>query len=235
MGVRIGIDVGGTFTKAVVVDGATAALLSKATTPTTHHAPEGVAAGVVEAFAAALAQAEVQPTDVELVVLSTTQAVNALLEGDVAPVGIVGLAPAAEQKDAIKRTRLDAVQLTPDRKLPVLHAFLTTETLSSDRARATVQDLAARGAQAIAVSGAFSVEDPAAELVVLEEARALGLPATAGHEMSGLYGLEVRTTTAAVNASILPHMAKTIGWVEQSIRRAGIEAPWGRGGRPPRR
>jgi len=81
---RIGIDVGGTFTKAVLLDGESGRLFRKVTVPTTHDADTGVARGVVQAFRHVLTDSDVSPGDVELVVLSTTQAVNALLEGDVA-------------------------------------------------------------------------------------------------------------------------------------------------------
>src|SRR5262249_61571324 len=47
---RIGIDVGGTFTKAVVLDDDTHEIVAQAVVPTTHTAAEGVAAGVIEAF-----------------------------------------------------------------------------------------------------------------------------------------------------------------------------------------
>jgi N-methylhydantoinase A len=87
VGIRVGIDVGGTFTKAVAIESASGALVGKVTVPTTHHAPEGVARGLVEAFSSLLQRTGIAVGRIELVVLSTTQAVNALLEGDVAPVG----------------------------------------------------------------------------------------------------------------------------------------------------
>ncbi len=225
MGVRIGIDVGGTFTKAAVVDTITGELMGKATVPTSHHAREGVAHGVVDVFREGLARAGVGTGLVELVVLSTTQAVNALLEGDVAPVGVVGLSRTSQQRDAFKRTQVGPVKLSLERDLPVYHAFLTTEDLDAAAVEGAIEDLVDRGARSIVASAAYAVEDPEPEREVLEAARRLGVPATAGHEMSGLYGLEVRTLTAAVNASILPKMAKTIEWVESSMRLAGLEAP----------
>jgi len=77
--VRIGIDVGGTFTKAVVLDDDTHEIIAQAVVATTHTAAEGVAAGVIEAFRRSLASARVTPTEVVFIAHSTTQASTALL------------------------------------------------------------------------------------------------------------------------------------------------------------
>ena len=89
MSVRVGVDVGGTFTKAIAFDTAQSTVIADAIVPTTHDHVDGVAAGVVEVVSRLAA--EVGPERVELVTHSTTQAVNALLEGDVAKVGMVGM------------------------------------------------------------------------------------------------------------------------------------------------
>src|SRR2546422_9382114 len=93
--VRIGIDVGGTFTKAVMVDDDTHAIVGQAVVPTSHTAREGVAAGGIEAFRRGLAGAAVSPGDVVFIAHSTTQATNAPLEGDVAAVGVLRMGPGA--------------------------------------------------------------------------------------------------------------------------------------------
>ena len=46
-GVRMGIDVGGTHTKAVAIDNETHEIIGKSSVKTTHDDPRGVAAGVV--------------------------------------------------------------------------------------------------------------------------------------------------------------------------------------------
>ncbi|HDT7362880.1 TPA: hypothetical protein RDU77_003299, partial [Enterococcus faecium] len=48
--VRMGIDVGGTHTKAVAIDNATHEIIGKSSVKTTHNDVRGVAAGVVQSF-----------------------------------------------------------------------------------------------------------------------------------------------------------------------------------------
>ena len=93
---RIGIDVGGTFTKAVLVDNATREVVGRYSVLTTHADDRGVAKGVVEVFRRVLEHSGVDPEDVIFLAHSTTQATNALLEGDVAPVGVIGTSSPAQ-------------------------------------------------------------------------------------------------------------------------------------------
>lgn len=223
--IRIGVDVGGTFTKAVAVDPESGRLLGRAVVPTTHHTEHGVADGVVAALRAVLASGDVDRQAVQLVMLSTTQAVNALVEGDIVPVGVLALGPRQERRQTIERTRLQQITLAPGRTLAVHHVYLDSEDVTPERLRAALEHLAKRGARALAISAAYAVEDPAVELLALDVAQQLGIPATAGHQLTGLYGLEVRTVTAAMNASILPRMRETTAWVNEALSDAGIDAP----------
>ncbi len=52
-----------------------------------------------------------------------------------------------------------------------------------------------------------------------------GLPSCASTDLSGLYGLELRAVTAAVNASIMPIALRTASYVEEGVNAAGIDAP----------
>ena len=90
-GSRVGIDVGGTFTDVVAIDAATRELVACVKVSTTHDAPEGVAAGIVSGIERLLRDRAIAGADVAFIAHSTTQATNALLEGDLARVGVIGL------------------------------------------------------------------------------------------------------------------------------------------------
>jgi N-methylhydantoinase A len=221
---RVGIDVGGTFTKAVAVCPATRELRAHAAVPTTHAHDHGVAQGVADALRSLLTR--VDGNSIELVAFSTTQAMNALLEGDVGRVGVVGLGEEPNLRPARKRTRVGAIGLAPDRKLETSHTFLdATGGVDGDTLDHALLAFAREGCRAVAVSAAFAVDDPDTEQFVSERAAAHGLPACAGHELSGAYGLETRTISAAINASILPVVERTTTLVASALAEAGLDAP----------
>ena len=62
--VRMGIDVGGTHTKAVAIDNATHEIIGKSSVKTTHDDKYGVATGVVAAFQNCLKENNIAPEDV---------------------------------------------------------------------------------------------------------------------------------------------------------------------------
>lgn len=224
--VRVGIDVGGTFTHAVAVDTERFEVIAGVKVPTTHTARSGVAQGIIESLHELLKQGGLEPSDIALIAHSTTQATNALLEGDVAPVGVLGMGFGAARLVARRETRIEPIEVAPGRYLKTFHRFIDTSyELVEQEIEDHLRAMAAEGARAFVASEAFSVEDPAAELRVLESAQRLGYSATAGHLISQLYGLKVRTRTAVINASMLPKMIETANMTERCVREAGIEAP----------
>jgi N-methylhydantoinase A/oxoprolinase/acetone carboxylase beta subunit len=222
---RIGIDVGGTFTKAVLIDNTTFAVVGRFSVMTTHADARGVAAGVVEVFRNVLARSGVGPQDVVFLAHSTTQATNALLEGDVAAVGILGMAGRVEAVLARSQSSVKEIELAPGRHLRPSHRFLTTDKLDETSVREQLEALRAEGAQVVVASSAFGVDDQSGEELVMRVAGDLGLTVTGGHEITKLYGLTTRTRTAVINASILPKMIDTANMTEQAVREAGIAAP----------
>lgn len=224
MTVRVGVDVGGTFTKAVAYDVAAGAVVGEQVVPTTHDAEDGVAAGVVQVVAALASQLGADA--VEMVTHSTTQAVNALLEGDVATVGMVGLGRSPDLRKSRKRTVDARIEVTAGRPLPTVTEFLdVTAGLTAAEAEAAVDRLVAAGAEAVSVAEAFAPDDAAGERLVRDAAVARGLPVSTSAELTGLYGLELRSVSAALNASILPIALRTAEVVATGVAEAGISGP----------
>ncbi|HBE76497.1 MAG TPA: hydantoinase [Firmicutes bacterium] len=221
---RIGIDVGGTFTDAVLIDDQTYELIGILKYPTTHFAEEGVAAGIVEVIRGIIEKFNINPDDIVFIAHGTTQATNALLEGDVVPVGVIGMGHGKmEELKAKNDTQVGDIELAPGKYLKTFHSYM--DTTKDGNYEQVIQELKNKGCQVIVASAAFSVDDPSAELMVMAKTTAMGIPSAGSHEISKLYGLKIRTRTAAINASILPKMMETADMTESSVQKTGIKAP----------
>lgn len=223
--VRIGIDVGGTFTDAVVVDNETYEVIAKEKVPTTHHAAQGVAAGIVQAIDKVLTNNGISPDDVVFIAHGTTQATNALLEGDVAKVGIIGMGKGAGAGRAGSETTVGNIELAPGKYLETEHELIESGSLTDEAIEAAVNALRDRGCEVIVASESYSVDDPTNEKRVIAKANEMGMVATGGYEISQLYGLSARTRTAAVNAALIPKMMETANMTEGAVKDSGIKKP----------
>jgi N-methylhydantoinase A/oxoprolinase/acetone carboxylase beta subunit len=220
--VRIGIDVGGTFTDAVIIDNATYDVIAKRKIPTTHK--EGVAIGIVKIISELMDENNISPEDVVFIAHGTTQATNALLEGDVASVGVVGMGTGLDARSAKGETNVEKIELAPNKYLHTEHVFLDTKELSDQSIDTAIDTLLGRKSEVIVASGAYSVDDPSAELMVMKKAEDRKLYFTGGHEISQLYGLKMRTRTAVVNASLIPKMMETANMTEQAVLNMKIQS-----------
>lgn len=226
MKVRIGIDVGGTFTDAVAINNETYELIGSVKAPTTHTAKEGVAAGIVEVLHKVMEQYSIKPEDVTFIAHGTTQATNALLEGDVARVGVVTLGQGIQGAKSRSDTTIGNIELAPGKFLNSENNYVDTSSQNVDQAiRTALETLKNQGCTSFVAAEAFSVDDPARENRTVELCKEMGLPGTATNDISKLYGLKIRTRTAVVNASIMPKMLEAATMTDASIKSAGIESP----------
>lgn len=227
MKVRIGIDVGGTFTDAAAINNDTFELIGSVKVPTTHTAKEGVAAGIIEALHKIMEQCGLHPEDVVFIAHGTTQATNALLEGDVAKVGIVTLGTGLEGIKSRGDTTVGNIELAPGKFLYSCNEYVDTADKEHFEANvmAAVDKMEAEGARSFVAAEAFSVDDPSNEIAALSVCSAKSVPGTATSDISKLYGLKIRTRTAVINASILPKMLDAANMTEKSIKNANIKSP----------
>ena len=170
----------------------------------------------------------IAPEDVVFVAHSTTQATNAFIEGDVANVGIVGVAGGglegflAKRQLALKDIVLDE---KVGRMIKVFNTFIKKKMLTEDLINQNIDDLLNQGAQVIVASMAFGVDSMDEEIMIHDCAEKKNVPVSMASDITKLYGLTRRTRTAAINASILPKMMATANATESSVREAGVTVP----------
>lgn len=224
--VRIGIDVGGTHTKAVAIDNDTQEVLGKSSVKTTHDSESGVAQGVVESFLKCLAEYHIQPEEVVFVAHSTTQATNALLEGDVAKIGIISTAKTGVEGWLAKmQTNLKDIDLGTGPSIHIHSRYIPEKKMTDDYIAAMIDELIAEGMDVLVASAAFGVDDATYEQKIATIARQKNIMVTLASEMTKLYGLSRRTRTATINASILPKMLETANSTEKSVHESGVDVP----------
>lgn len=223
---RIGIDVGGTNTDAVLMDGRS--VLAEFKTLTT---PD-VTNGIVAALSGLQRTRPFPPEQVSTVMIGTTHFTNAVVEGR-------RLAPTATLRLGLPATAaLPPMTDWPDRLSGALgqHSYLCHGGYEFDgrlisefdekEVREAAADIAAKGIKTVAVSAVFSPVNSDMEVQAAEVLRDVipGVSVSLSHEI-GRVGLLERENATILNAC-LHELAETItAALENAVREAGIAAP----------
>ena len=218
----LGVDTGGTYTDAVIVDEAADLVIGKAKSLTTR---ADLALGIGRAVDAALLQSGVAAKDVALVSLSTTLATNALVEGQG---GRVALIFVGFDDDDLERGGLtEALKGDPVVKLAGGHSHAGTETAPLDMAalEAQVTDLGPQ-VMGFAVAARFATRNPAHEIAIRDLIRRVtGRPVTSSHELSAKLNGPKRALTAVLNARLIGMIDRLVAACERHLAEVGISAP----------
>ena len=216
----LGIDVGGTFTDAVLLDNGNAAtkgvaqVLAQAKVPTTH---EDVLQCLLAALDAVLPQIEAAASKIERVVISSTIVTNALTENKLDPVFLAVITgPGMNIKGHV----------------PVTPYYLTGYV--DHRGKITAQIdwtknrdlLNKKGSGVCAVSGKFAVREPRLEYQVEHELIKCGYKKVfLGSELSGELNFVRRTNSAYFAAQVYTLFAKFSQRIVRALEERGIKAP----------
>src|SRR5579875_350893 len=223
--VRLGVDVGGTNTDAVVLDGS-GRVLAKAKTPTTADVTTGIARAIDMVLAAG-----VPATAISAAMLGTTQCINAILERQhLGRVGVVRLgAPATLAIPPLVDWPEDLRALVGRASYVVAGGFefdgREISPLDEARLRAVGQELSGQ-VDAIALSSVFSPVNSEHErraAAILREAVGEHIPISLSHEIGSL-GLLERENATVLNAALMQVIQLAVEAFQSAIVRHGIVA-----------
>ena len=215
----IGIDTGGTYTDAVLLDYHSRSVVAFSKTLTTR---DNLTRGITKA----LKDLHIEEAgSVRLVGVSSTLATNSIAEGKERTAGLLLI--------GYDQDLLAAYDLTT--KFPTTHRAhfsgghttqgLEKEPLDLDSIREWVR-LNSGKVEALAISGYFSPLNPLHEERALAVVRqTCSLPVVLGHQLSTKLDSIKRATTACLNASLVAVMQEFIEAVRQSLDNRGIHAP----------
>lgn len=224
---RIGVDVGGTHTDAVLLDGDEVVASTKALTSA------DVLTGVLTALESVLSERPGSEPSIEAVMLGTTQFTNAVVErkelAEVAAVRIGapsgrGLPPKIGWPDDIAACLGENIYCIQGGSLYDGWPLASLDDAEVDR---MIKDLVQKKVGAVSIAAAFAPMSPAVEIEVGERVRA-ALPAanvTLSHEL-GRMGILERENAALLNTSLLGFADRVVSSFVQAVRDRNLACPF---------
>ena len=234
---RLGIDVGGTFTDLLLHDDRTHRTF-QAKTPST---PEDQSIGVAEGVRLICRKAGIAPSDISLVLHGTTVATNAVLEGKGARVGLL-------VTQGFEHTLHLAKSWTPgplfgwivmDKPDPLAALDDTrgvpermdargnvVRALDLDRATALIDELCVSGIEALTISLMHSYANTAHEraLYAIVQARHPAIPVSLSSDILPEFREYDRAITTVMNDYVRPIMRRYLSRIEDRLRSEGVTA-----------
>jgi N-methylhydantoinase A len=232
---RLGIDTGGTFTDATLIDEATGRV-AIAKVPST---PADPATGFLDAVERITREQGVDPAAIDYVVHGTTVATNAVIEGKVANTGFLTTDGFRDMLEIARQIRPSLYDLRFEKSRPLVprnRCLGIPERLAADGGvirpidEEAVRDAARRlrdeGVESIAVCFLHAYGNP------VHERRAGEILAEVFPEAMVSLSSEVapefreyfRASTTVINAAVRPVVARYLGRIEEELRKSGFDA-----------
>jgi len=232
--IRLGVDIGGTFTDVVLEAGAA---LTSVKVLTTHGAPEDA---ILDGIGQVCAQAGVAPGDVTMIIHGTTLATNALIERRGARTALIttrGFRDVIEMRTESRFEQYDLNLVLPEPLIARNHRHVLDERIGAsgqvlrplERAEveAMAETIARGGYESVAVGLLHSYANDAHERLVREvlAERLPGVPVSLSSEVSPQMREYERFTTVCANAFVKPMMAAYLSRLTGRLAEIGIAAP----------
>jgi N-methylhydantoinase A len=229
----LGVDVGGTFTDAVLLDGAD---VHTAKVPTT---PREESAGVMAAVEAVLARAGAAAEEVAVFAHGMTVGTNALLEERGARTALVATRGFADLLEIGRQDRPHLYRLCAPNPAPLVPPELrfeaaervgpegVVEPLGEDEPARLAAAIEAGGTEAVAICLLFSYLDPRHEQRIAAELRERlpGVHVSASHEVLPRFREYERCSTTVIDAYLSPLLGRYLGRLGEAAGEAGLPQP----------
>jgi N-methylhydantoinase A len=229
----LGVDVGGTFTDAVLLDGGT---VHTAKVPTT---PREESDGVMRAVEAVLCRAGAEASDVDSFAHGMTVGTNALLEERGARTALVATRGFADLLEIGRQDRPHLYRLCAPKPAPLVDDELRFEAaervgsegivapLPEDEPGRLAAAIAESGAEAVAICLLFSYLDPSHEQRIAAELRQRlpGVHVSASHEVLPRFREYERCSTTVIDAYLSPLLGRYLGRLGEAAAEAGLPQP----------
>ena len=229
--IRLGVDIGGTFTD-VVLEKGTEVFSTKVLT--TYAAPENA---IIDGMHRVCAKADVHPNEIDQIIHGTTLATNALIERRGAKTALItteGFRDVIEMRTESRFEQYDLNLNLPDPLLPRQKRFTVGGRVDAngavlveiDRAEveAVVDKIAQAGFESVAVGLIHSYLNPAHEELVRDVLadKLPGVSVSISSEVSPQMREYERFNTVVANAYIKPLMASYLGRLEDRLKAEGV-------------
>jgi N-methylhydantoinase A len=229
----LGVDVGGTFTDAVLLDDGA---VHTAKVPTT---PRRESAGVMRAVEAVLERAGAEADAVEVFAHGMTVGTNALLEERGARTALVATRGFADVLEIGRQDRPRLYRLCAPKPAPLVAPELrfeagerigpsgVVELLADDEPERLAAAIAASGAESVAVCLLFSYLDPSHEERIASDLRQRlpGVHVSASHEVLPRFREYERCSTTVIDAYLSPLLGRYLGRLGEAAAEAGLPQP----------
>ena len=221
---RLGIDVGGTNTDAVILD-AELKVVGSVKSPTTENSGDGIA----HAIDAVLAETGVSPSSIGHVMLGTTHCTNAIVQRrGLSRVGVLRIGgPATTAVPPLEGWPEDLREAIGQHDVILRGGYEVDGRLLATLDEAEVREACERmigEVDSVAVVGVFSPSNPEQELRVAEIASAvLGVPVSCSHAV-GTIGLLERENATVLNAALQRTLGEMVTGFIRALEERGIEA-----------